>query len=98
MYQIYVVFKSFAGKREAFIEKLHSENIVEAVRNEDGCYRYDYYFSEKDPDEILLIEEWESKKHQEIHIEQPHMARLREIKADYIVSTTLGEFETKQEN
>ena len=98
MYQIYVVFKSFAGKREAFIEKLHSENIVEAVRNEDGCYRYDYYFSEKDPDEILLIEEWESKKHQEIHIKQPHMARLREIKADYIVSTTLGEFETKQEN
>lgn len=97
MYQIYVVFKSFPGKREAFIEKLHSENIVEAVRNEDGCIRYDYYFSEKDKDEILLIEEWESKKHQEIHIAQPHMARLREIKADYIVSTVLGEFETKED-
>lgn len=95
MYKIYVVFKSFPGKREAFIEKLHSENIVEAVRNEDGCYRYDYYFSEKDDDEILLIEEWETKRHQEIHIDQPHMARLREIKSDYIVSTTLGEFEIK---
>lgn len=95
MYKIYVVFKSFPGKREDFIEKLHSENIVEAVRNEDGCYRYDYYFSEKDDDEILLIEEWETKRHQEIHIAQPHMARLREIKSDYIVSTTLGEFEIK---
>ena len=93
MYSIYVVFKSLPGKREGFIKALHAEGIVDKVRAEDGCYRYDYYFSEKDPDEILLIEEWESKKHQQVHIEQPHMARLREIKVDYIVSSQLGEFE-----
>ena len=93
MYTIYVVFKCFPGKREAFVGKVKAEGIVSAVRAEDGCIRYDYYFSEKDPDEILLIEEWESKKHQQVHIEQPHMARLREIKTDYIVSSTLGEFE-----
>lgn len=96
MYTIYVVFKSFPGKREDFIKKLHEEGIVAKVREEDGCLRYDYYFSEKDPDEILLIEAWESKKHQQIHIDQPHMARLREIKPDYIISTTLGEFEIKE--
>ena len=95
MYTIYVVFKSFPGKREAFIEKVKSEGIVDMIRAEDGCIRYDYYFSEKDPDEILLIEAWETQKHQQIHIEQPHMARLREIKPDYIETTTLGEFEIK---
>ena len=95
MYTIYVVFKCFEGKREEYIKTLHAEGIVEAVRAEDGCIRYDYYFSEKDPDEILLIEAWETKEHQKIHIEQPHMARLRELKGDYIVSTTLGEFELK---
>ena len=51
--------------------------------------------SEKNENEILLIEAWESKKHQEIHIEQPHMARLRELKPEYVVSTKLGEFELK---
>ena len=95
MYTIYVVFKCVPGKREEYIGKLKAEGIVDAVREEDGCIRYDYYFSEKDPDEILLIEAWESKKHQEIHIEQPHMARLREIKPDFVLSTTLGEFEIK---
>ena len=95
MYTIYVVFKCVEGKREEYIEKLKSEGIVDAVRAEDGCIRYDYYFSEKDPDEILLIEAWESKRHQEIHIEQPHMVRLRELKPDYVLSTTLGEFEIK---
>ena len=95
MYTIYVVFKCVPGKREEYIQKLKSEGIVDAVRAEDGCIRYDYYFSEKDADEILLIEAWESKKHQEIHIEQPHMARLRELKPDYVVSTELGEFELR---
>ena len=95
MYTIYVVFKCVPGKREEYIERLKSEGIVDAVRKEEGCIRYDYYFSEKDKDEILLIEAWESKRHQEIHIEQPHMARLRELKPEFVISTELGEFELK---
>ena len=95
MYTIYVVFKCVPGKREEYIERLKTEGIVDAVRKEDGCIRYDYYFSEKDKDEILLIEAWESKKHQEIHIEQPHMARLRELKPEFVISTQLGEFSIK---
>ena len=95
MYTIYVTFKCFDGKRESFIEKLHSEGIVAAVRAEDGCFQYDYYFSEKDKNEILLIEAWETKEHQQIHIGQPHMARLREIKDDYVKETKLDEFVLK---
>lgn len=95
MYTIYVVFKCIPGKREEYIKTLKAEGIVDAVRREDGCIRYDYYFSEKDADEILLIEAWESKRHQEIHIEQPHMERLRALKPDFVLSTTLGEFELK---
>ena len=95
MYTIYVVFDCFPDKREAFVKRVRDEGIVDAVRAEDGCYRYDYYFSEKDPNELLLIEAWESKEHQQIHIAQPHMARLREIKEEYIKTTTLGEFECK---
>lgn len=95
MYTIYVVFKCVPGRREEYIERLKTEGIVDAVRKEDGCIRYDYYFSENDKDEILLIEAWESKRHQEIHIDQPHMARLREIKPEFVLSTELGEFELK---
>ncbi len=95
MYTIYVVFKSFDGKREAFVEVLKAEGIIDEIRAENGCIRYDYYYSEKDPNEILLIEAWESKEHQQIHVTQPHMARLRRIKEDYIVSSELGEFELK---
>lgn len=95
MYNIYVVFKCFDGKREAFVEKVKSEGILDAIKAEDGFGRYDYYFSESDPNELLLIEAWASKEAQQIHIAQPHMAKLREIKGDYIETTTLGEFEMR---
>ena len=95
MYTIYVVFTCLPDKREAFVERVKREGIVEAVRAEEGCIRYDYYFSEKDPNELLLIEAWETKEHQQIHLDQPHMVQLRALKDDYIISTNLGEFEVK---
>lgn len=95
MYTIYVKFTCLPKKREAFIEKVKKTGVLDAIRDEDGCISYDYYLSEKDPNELLLIEQWESKKHQQIHIEQPHMERLREFKGDYITDTVLGEIELK---
>ena len=95
MYTIAVTFQCIPGKREAFVKRVRSEGILDAVRAEDGCQRYDYYFSESDQNELLLIEAWETKQHQQIHIEQPHMAKLRSFKNDYVQTTTLREFELK---
>ena len=95
MYRIYVVFKCVPGKREEYIEKMKAAGIIDAVRGEDGCYRYDFYYSEEDADEILLIEEWESKNHQQVHLTQPHMKKLGEIKPDHVISAQIGEFEVK---
>ena len=95
MYTIYVVFKCMTGKREAFVKKVKDEGILSAIRAEDGCLRYDYYFSEADSDELLLIEAWETVQHQQTHIAQPHMERLRALKSDFVISTKLGEFELK---
>lgn len=95
MYTIYVKFECFDNKREAFIQKVKDTGVLDAIRKEDGCIKYDYYLSEKDANELLLIEQWETKKHQQIHIEQPHIATLREFKDDYITNTILGEIELK---
>ena len=93
MYTIYVKFECLPEKREAFIDKVKSTSVLDAIRAEDGCIRYDYYLSEKDPNELLLIEQWESKQHQQIHVTQPHMDTLRSFKGDYITNTVLGEVE-----
>ena len=91
MYTIYVKFACLPGKREAFIRKMKDTGILEAIRAEDGCKKYDYYLAEKDENEILLIEQWETKNHQQVHMTQPHMAKMKEFKGDYIANTVLGE-------
>lgn len=91
MYTIYVKFDCLPQKREAFLQKMKSTGILDAIRAEEGCLKYDYYLSEKDPCELLLIEQWETRQHQQTHISQPHMDRLREFKGDYIANTILGE-------
>ena len=95
MYTIYVKFDCLPEKREAFIKKVKETGVLDAIRNEDGCIRYDYYLSEKDDCELLLIEQWETKEHQQIHIKQPHMDTLRSFKDEYITNTLLGEIELK---
>lgn len=95
MYTIYVKFSCLPDKREAFIKKVKETGVLNAIRKENGCIRYDYYLSEKDRNELLLIEQWESKEHQQIHINQPHMNTLRSFKNDYITNTVLGEIEIK---
>ncbi len=95
MYTIYVKFQCLPNKREAFLEKVKETGVLEAIRNENGCIKYDYYLSEKDPCELLLIEQWETKDHQQVHLDQPHMDVLRGFKGDYITDTLLGEVELK---
>ena len=91
MYTIYVKYTCLPQKREAYIQRVKETGIVDAIRAEEGCIRYDYYLSEKDPEELLLIEQWESRQHQQIHLTQPHMDQLRGFKGDYITDTVLGE-------
>jgi quinol monooxygenase YgiN len=95
VYTIYVKFSCLPQKREAFVDKMKGTGVLEAIRAEDGCVKYDYYFAESDPNERLLVEQWESKQHQQVHMTQPHMAKLREFKGGYITKTFLGEIELK---
>lgn len=93
MYTIYVKFECLPKKREAFIKMVKETGILDAIRAEDGCIKYDYYLADANENEILLIEKWESKEHQQVHMTQPHMAKLQQYNGDYIVSATLGEIE-----
>ena len=66
------------------------QGVLTAIRNEPGCLAYDYYFSAQEENVVLLIEQWETEEHQRVHMQQPHMTRLRELKAQYIDDTAMG--------
>ena len=75
---LYVRYLAKPGCRESFLRQLTTEGIIDAIRREDGCLRYDYFLSVQNADEILLVEQWESEEKQQVHLRTAHMDRLRE--------------------
>ena len=50
-----------------------ARKIIPLVRSEAGCLRYDLFSDLAVPGIFHFIEEWESKKHLDDHLAQPHM-------------------------
>ena len=91
MYRLAVTFTALDGKREEFVARLKSEGILDAIRNEEGCIKYDLYYADADPNVLLLMEEWRSKEDQALHRTLEHMARFRVLKASLIADTHFAE-------
>ena len=56
---LYVRYLAKPGCRETFLRQLTTHGIIDAIRREDGCLRYDYFLSVQNADEILLVEQWQ---------------------------------------
>ena len=89
-FTILVIYKAKGeGMREAFVKELTESGVLSAIRSEDGCMAYDYYYSHDDKNALVLYEKWASADHQRVHMTQPHMKTAMEIKSKYIDSAQL---------
>lgn len=89
--QLLVTYTAYPGQRETFLRAIAARGIAEAVRAEEGCLQYDYYLSLQDENVILLHERWTCADCQKVHMTQPHMAVLGELKEKYVEKVTLRE-------
>lgn len=88
--KLLVTYKMKNGSAEAFLNELSGMGIPEIVRAERGCLRYDYFLpADGSTDCVFLVEEWESAELQTLHLEQPHMKRLADIKPRYVRETAV---------
>ena len=86
---LFVTYVAKEGMREKFVEELENNGTADAVRAEDGCIRYDYYYSAKDENVLFLFEEWECEEKQQIHLGQPHIANIKAAKEKYIKESSM---------
>lgn len=69
------------GSAHKFAEEMISSGTVEAIRNEKGNIRYDYFYPVDDAETVLLIDSWENQEAIDVHHGSPMMdviIRLRE--------------------
>ena len=72
---------------EAFVKELEESGAAAAVRAEDGCHQYEDFYPAEDKGRVVLLEQWDSKEKQAVHMTQPHMATVKAIKEKYCADT-----------
>ena len=87
-----VTYHCKSGQRDAFYRALCELGVRENSVKEDGNRRYDYYFAAEAPDDLLLVETWESPELQKAHCETETFAKLQELKARFCESVEIDKF------
>ena len=76
------------------------EVLANESRLEPGCISYELFFNVEFPNELLIIQQWESVEHMEAHFRTDHMAWFLEQLPDLIdgqVTTTHYQTYTEEE-
>ena len=82
MYVLVVTMKIKPEFKEAFMEAIRGD-AVGSVRDEPGCYRFDVFKDEEDPNTIYLNEVYKDKAALETHTTMPHYIKWRDTVKDW---------------
>lgn len=67
------------GSARKFAKEMISSGTVDAIRNEAGNIRYDYFFPLGDEETVLLIDSWENQESIDFHHQSPMMNKIAEL-------------------
>ncbi len=90
-----VTYRCRPEMREEFLEMIMTEGIDAASREDEGNIRYDYFIPADGGDDLLLLEKWTDADALSGHLKQPHIARLGELKAEYVLDTLVETYEPR---
>ena len=84
-----VTYHCKRGQREAFYRALCELGMQTSSRAEAGNCGYAYYFAAEAPDDLLLVESWESPEDQQAHFQTEIFPQLQALKARFVESTEI---------
>ena len=80
------------GSAKAFADEMTSSGTVDAIRNEDGNLRYEYFLSFDDLETVLLIDEWTDQAAIDRHHASPMMQKIAELRDKYDLHMTVERY------
>ena len=84
-----VTYTMLPGQRDAFLQMMRESGILDQIRREEGCLDYRYYLPEEEDGTLLLVERWTGPEAQKANMATSHMARLGQVKAQYVAETSV---------
>ena len=77
-------YKGKNGSARKFVDEMISSGTVDAIREEKGNIKYEYYQSIEDPEMILLIDSWENQEAIDVHHASPMMKTIADLRRNVI--------------
>lgn len=71
------------GSARRFAEEMEASGTAQAIREEDGNLRYDYFVPMNDPETVLLIDSWRDQAAIDAHHASPMMKTLAAMREKY---------------
>ena len=78
-----IYYKGENGSARKFAEEMISSGTVEAIRNEKGNIRYDYFYPVDDAETVMLIDSWENQEAIDVHHSTPMMDTIFKLREKY---------------
>lgn len=78
-----IYYTGINGNVRKFAEEMTEKGIVEAIREERGNLKYEYFFPMNDPETVLLIDSWKDQNSIDIHHQSPMMNEIIRLREKY---------------
>ena len=72
-----------SGNARKFAEEMTSSGVVQAIREEKGNLKFEYFFPIDDSETVLLIDSWENQEAIDEHHKTPMMQKIIELREKY---------------
>ena len=92
MITVNLYYKGTNGNARAFADEMESSGIAEAIRNEEGNLRYQYFQPIGDSETVLLIDSWTDQVAIDAHHASPMMGQLAKLREKYDLHMTVERF------
>ena len=92
MITVNLYYKGTNGSARAFADEMEASGIADAIRQEPGNLRYQYFQPLSDPETVLLIDSWTDQAAIDAHHASPMMARLAALREKYDLHMTAERF------
>jgi len=80
-----------------FAEEMLASGTVEAIRNEPGNLRYEYFSPLQEPETVLLIDSWENQAALDAHHASPMMQTILELREKHRLHMRVERYISEEE-
>ena len=95
---INIYYTGSNGSARAFAKEMEQSGIANDIRNERGNESYNYFLSMRNPDTVLLIDQWKDQKALDEHHNSPMMEKIAELRDKYDLHMQVKRYVTVKDN